>query len=192
MTWGQEIAEWRKNANYSQAELAHELEISQSSVSRLESMDVCPDDFRLLSKLARALHRELTEIIPDYLQESILPRNDSNVFYAFCDNPFCDSNEHLIRDGRPYVNWKSSKSFPSELFQYKNFCPRCGNDLIKECPNCKRRLEERFTRFCGACGAKMTDHPTEDEWARIASLHASSQQNETSQPELGESGEIPF
>jgi hypothetical protein len=36
------------------------------------------------------------------------------------------------------------------------FCPTCGTELRKSCPNCKRVVEPKWT-VCGWCGHKLDD-----------------------------------
>jgi hypothetical protein len=42
------------------------------------------------------------------------------------------------------------------------FCPTCGTELRKSCPNCKRVVEPKWT-ICGWCGHKLDGAPAQAE-----------------------------
>src|SRR4051812_29596067 len=100
-SFGPRLAELRKQAGLSQAELASVVGVSQATISRLESSNGYPKDMRLLSKISKALGEPLSVLLPeDVLKEFSHHLGDS--FFAFCPNPFCDRNTHGIdRNGQP-------------------------------------------------------------------------------------------
>jgi transcriptional regulator with XRE-family HTH domain len=164
----QEIARLRKKQKLSQAQLATLAGVSQASISRIEKDEQQPD-LRLYAKIAKALKIDLSEIVPSGLLDQLLGQDYNESFYAFCPNPFCNKNSFYInkQDGKPYVTWNSGSTFRTDLYDKVNFCSGCGTDLVKECPSCKQRLQDRGTRFCISCGSKISDRPTKEEWKQI-------------------------
>jgi transcriptional regulator with XRE-family HTH domain len=157
----------RKKKKFSQARLAELAGVSQATISRLEKEEQKPD-LKLLGKIAQALEVELSEIVPEDLLNSLLGQTHQEAFYAFCPNPFCERNETgLNKDGTAFVMWKSGQRHHVERYNEVNFCTRCGTDLVKECPSCKRMLEDQGSRYCISCGSKITERPTEEEWKQI-------------------------
>ena len=162
------MATLRKAAELSQEGLAERLGMSQSSVSRIESNSSPPSDPRLLSRLARVFELPVSELLEEAEVPDGLTTELMGEFWAFCPNPFCDRNERSRSGaGDPVVQWKSGMFFDPELFAETNYCSRCGEELVKQCPSCKKPLRERGARYCTTCGTQLTDRPTEDEWDRI-------------------------
>lgn len=163
------IVELRKSRNMSQADLASAVGVSQATISRLEK-DEGAATIQALAKIARVFAYDLRDLLPPDRLRELSGAFVGDEFYAFCPNPFCRDNTTGVKDGIPTVTWKSGKSYETELFEETNFCPSCGTELAKECPSCSRKLE-RNAKYCIACGKEITNHPTEDEWKRIKSLH---------------------
>lgn len=156
----------RKELGLTQSELADQVGVSQTKISRLESDLDGSVDLRLLSKIARALNRPVSELLPEELAED-LQRTAQDVFYAFCPNPLCRSNAIKRERGDATVYWNSDKQYAQDRFDETNFCPKCGEELVKECPSCKRRRDAQHTLFCITCGQRMYDRPRPDEWEQI-------------------------
>lgn len=163
------LAPLRKKKKYSQARLAELAGVSQATISRLEKEEQQPD-LKLLAKIAPALDVELSEIVPEELLNNLLGQTYQEYFYVFCPNPLCERNEVGIqKDGSPYARWKSGHTYDMSRYKEVNFCTRCGTDLVKECPSCKRTLDQG-SRFCISCGSKITERPTKEEWKRITDI----------------------
>jgi DNA-binding XRE family transcriptional regulator len=185
--FGSSLAELRKARKLSQAEMAAQAGVSQATVSRLEASEKHPTDVRLLAKLAKALETPLSELLP---AGSDLPFRYGEQFYAFCPNPFCSLNRTGIdKEGVPFVSWTSTTSYPSNEFDEVNYCATCGTELVKDCPSCKRRFDQQRTNYCVTCGERVSDHPTEEEWARIRAN--TPKRNATEEPTAAEE-DIPF
>jgi len=149
----------------SQEDLAKAAGISQATVSRLEKGEQTAS-VKTLAKLARALGITLTELAPP----STLPPQEtpSDTFWGFCDNPFCQRNKFKLDEKKvSTVYWESWQQYSCESWADTNFCKSCGNDLVKECANCEKVLDERNLRFCIRCGKRITSRPTKDEWKTI-------------------------
>lgn len=160
-----DLAAIRKEVDLSQAELAKEVGVSQATISRLEKGEYEPD-LRLWSKLARALKMDVRELAPEDLFTEITDL-ERDYFFAFCPNPFCERNESELKNGIPIVRWRSSARYPMARFSEVNFCSRCGTELVKDCPGCSRPIEDSDARFCISCGTRITNRPTDEEWAAI-------------------------
>lgn len=167
----QKITSIRKRQKLSQSKLALLADVSQASISRIEKEEQQPE-LKLFAKIAKALNVELSEIVPEELLNELLGQTYQEQFYAFCPNPFCDKNGTGLNKstGKPFVLWNSGTSHHIDRYDESNFCSRCGTDLVKECPSCKRKLEDKGSRFCISCGSKISDRPTEDEWKKIEEL----------------------
>ena len=173
-TIGKRIADLRKNRELSQADLAKELGVSQATVSRIEALGNEVTDVRLLSKVSRVLEEPLATLLPPDLLDQIREGTSHQNLVCFCPNPFCDSNEHSVDDtGKPWVRWTSGRDYLSSQADEFNFCPRCGEDLVKECPSCGRRFDTVNVRYCITCGTELCNRPTPDECKRIKEIHAS-------------------
>ena len=155
----------------SQSELACYVGVSQATISRLEATETYPTNIRLLSKIANTLKVSLDALLPEEALREMLS-SSGDTFCAFCPNPFCKRNEHgLTQKGTVKVNWQSWQIYDSERFDRINFCLQCGEELVKECRNCKSRFESKDTRFCTTCGEKVCNRPTEAEVKQIRSIH---------------------
>jgi len=184
---GKIIAELRKERDLSQGALAKEVGVSQATISRLEALENEGADIRLLSKIARALGQRLDALLPEDFLKELSRDSIGDLFVAFCPNPLCMTNKvGLDREGRPSVTWESAQSYPSSGFLEYNYCPECGEELVKECPECKRRFETKRPRFCFTCGARVCERPTDEEW-KIIRQHLA-KKAEDANP----SGDIPF
>lgn len=162
------IAALRRRKKLSQGELAALAGVSQATISRIEKGTHKPD-LRLLAKIARALGAELRDVAQD--SDVLEVANQPDQFYAFCPNPFCDRNKfERSKEGKPLVYWMSGVKYPMERYDEVNFCARCGTDLAKDCPSCRRVLSDVGTRYCISCGAAISNRPTADEWKRIEAL----------------------
>jgi DNA-binding XRE family transcriptional regulator len=164
---GVAIARLRKRKKLSQEELAIVADVSQATVSRLEKQEQSAS-LQTLAKIARALGVGLSELTPT---DALSPGDpDDDTFYAFCDNPFCPQNRFHNDNGSPLITWGSWQSHRSVNWADLNFCRSCGGDLVKECPSCRKRLDDSNTRFCTRCGTEITKRPTEQEWKKIRVL----------------------
>ena len=166
-SFGEMLAELRRQRDLSQDQLAKLAGLSQASISRLESSGETPSDVRILRKLATALQEDLSLLLPERFVEEVEASRDQR-FTAFCPNPLCDRNDIEKRDGKPYVVWRSKEIFDPDAFDDFNYCGACGTELVKDCPKCGRRIGlYRGLRFCITCGERLTDRPTPAEWVDI-------------------------
>jgi transcriptional regulator with XRE-family HTH domain len=179
------LAEIRKELKLSQAELAASAGLSQATISRLENSEEWGSDIRVLSKIAKAVNRPLSDFLP---QTPAYPGNEH--FFALCPNPLCSRNRHSVNEKGPAVYWQSWSSYPSTEFADVNFCPSCGTELVKECPNCKRRFPAKESRYCIRCGERICKRPTSDEWKAIEEIHT--QSTPTPEGVGNENPDIPF
>jgi putative transcriptional regulator len=163
------ISEARKEAGLSQEQVAKGIGVSQATISRIEANEQEPS-LQLLAKLTRFLGIELQEVLPSGRLDEMFGYDLPESFYAFCPNPFCARNLYKKDGGNYLVEWKSSLPYSMNRFEEVNFCPSCGTDLVKQCPNCGRLLETQSPRFCIACGTKITERPTEEEWEKIKKI----------------------
>jgi len=181
-----DIATLRKKHNLSQTQLAEIANVSQATVSRIESGDSTPN-LQFLSSVAKHLGIPLRELVPEGQLRALLGQDELSEFYAFCPNPFCDRNRYFKKDRTDYINWLSGRTYPSEAFDEVNYCTRCGTRLVKECPSCGRRLEDGGTNYCISCGKEINDRPTPNEWKRIHN-----ELNEKEKASIDEDEEVPF
>ena len=164
--FGTQIRTRREELGLSQTALSSAVGVSQAAISRLESCEECPSDFRLLNKLAKALKQPVAEFLPENQSQ------DLEEFFAFCPNPHCQTNSHNKKQGTVLVFWSSWASYPANEFGEINFCPSCGTSLIKECQQCKRRFPKEESRYCIRCGEKICNRPTPEEWAALETLYS--------------------
>lgn len=157
----------RRRARLSQADLAHESGVSQSTISRIER-GVYNPGLDVFAKLARSMGVPVSDIAPEAISQLNDPEDEA--FFAFCQNLLCDRNE-LTTDspGGIAVLWKSYQQFPITSFGEVNFCTSCGEELVKKCPSCTRRLQ-RGARYCLVCGTRIVE-PTTDDWAAAKELY---------------------
>jgi len=188
-SFGERVAELREQKKMPQRELARLAGVSQASVSRLESLIEPPLDIPLLSKISRAFGIALPELAPELQDrlQSLEQQSENDVFCVFCPNPFCQKNHHTLQNGVPSISWKSFESIAAAEFEEVNFCASCGEALVKQCPNCSRRMGNKLTRFCVRCGSKMTERPSKDEWSAIVN-----RLKVTTSEKAEGTGEIPF
>lgn len=173
MAFGETISALRKGQDMSQQELAGKAELSQATVSRLESLEEFPSDLKLLSKLARALSQPLAEFLPESFADEFFPTNREDNFHAFCPNPFCSRNTNgRNQNGSVFVQWASNSNYSSLEYDAINFCGTCGIELVKECSNCGRRIGSGLPSYCVSCGNEISDRPTRQEWKKIEESHA--------------------
>ena len=170
--FGTRIARLRKRRKFSQSALAFRSGTSQATVSRVEASEQPPADTKLISQLALALDVNVTDLLAGMSVPSALLSSGQEDFYAFCANPFCDSNQtERNPDGTCVVAWNSSQLHHASVYDETNYCVRCGEDLVKSCPSCGKRLKKAGTKFCATCGAVVANRPTKDEWKKIEELH---------------------
>ena len=165
------VAELPVTRNMSQAELASAVGISQATISRLENNESSAT-LQTLARIAHVFERDLRDQGPAGRLQELSGAFMGEDFYAFCPNPFCNTNETGFSNGSPTIRWSSGRSYRSELFDETNFCPSCGTALVKQCPSCERELEKGAT-YCIACGKKISDRPTSDEWEKIREMYQS-------------------
>jgi len=161
------LQELRRTSGLTQVELAKRVGVSQGTISRLESSDGTPD-IRLVARVAKAFNEPLANLIPESIREAILNSQHGDQFFAFCGNPFCKENNLDLRGREPMLYWKSGSSYPVEQFDEVNFCTRCGKELVKECPSCKRRLDRAGIMFCITCGTQISPRPTAEDMKEIS------------------------
>lgn len=163
------IQKAREELELSQSELANAVDVSQSTISRLEKLSTI-SDIRLAAKLAMKLKLDVNELLSDQAKQ-LIGSWVGEEFYAFCPNPFCDSNRLCRnRGGEAAVEWDSGTTFSYERFEELNFCRFCGTEVIKQCPGCGRSFTDGHTTFCSTCGSKVTDRPSKEEWEQIREL----------------------
>jgi len=183
--FGEKVRARRVDLKLSQTELAAGIGLSQAGVSRLESSEYGPSDFRLLTKIAKALNQPLS----DYISED--PSIGLETFFAFCPNPTCKRNTVKVQSGIVNLFWTSWESYPVEQFGEINFCPHCGSDLIKDCSQCHRRFPQKESNYCIRCGAEICDRPTDEEWKELNQrLRPTPPPDEPPPPP--QEGDIPF
>lgn len=182
--FGSRVARLRRRRKLSQESLGERLNASQASISRLEASANPPGDIRLISQLAQALDVTVVDLLAGFEAPSGLAAAEPEAFYAFCPNPFCDRNKVGRQSTGTFVTWTSGQLYPPHAFDETNFCQRCGEQLVKNCPSCRRPLKKAGTRFCITCGTPVVKRPTQEEWQAIAKAH----------PEPGDSDDedIPF
>ena len=166
-----DLAVLRKAKELSQAELAEYIGVSQATISRIENGET-QLSLQLAAKLARVLEVDLVDIIPEESLRNLTGHVGQEAFYAFCPNPLCVRNKVEKVDNQVLVTWNSGQRYPSHRYEEVNFCTSCGTALVRECPQCKRLLENPGTWYCMSCGSRITDRPTPDEWAQIRELLA--------------------
>jgi transcriptional regulator with XRE-family HTH domain len=164
------LVELRKTREMSQADLAKAIGVSQGMISRIETAELPPSDLKLLSRIAKVLGVPASELIPEELRTLLQGSDNEGMFFAFCPNPKCPRNKLEFHDDEPVLYWSSGQRFPSEAFVEVNYCRSCGEELIKECKNCKRRLNEADTRYCITCGTQICQRPTAAEWQEIRKM----------------------
>jgi DNA-binding XRE family transcriptional regulator len=167
MNFGGWLAKLRKRRRMSQGALGQAVGLSQATVSRLESEADPPDDTKLLARLAQGLGISITDLLDGFPTPSGLGADVSGEFFSFCPNPLCDANEVGRNPTGVFVKWKSGQVYPANMFSEINFCGRCGEELVKECPSCKRPLRRAGTKYCVTCGTQVVNRPTAAEWKLI-------------------------
>lgn len=190
-TFGGRLATLRDKMNLTQRELAKRVRVSQATISRLESLPEPPPDILLLSKLARNLDTGLQDLAPgiELRQLGSDPEQDEEAFFTFCPNPLCRRNKYDLVNGEPMVYWNSWEGFPVNQYSEINYCGRCGTELVKECPNCQKRLGRKWAPYCVRCGERVSDRPNDKDWEQIRAAL----QEKASEPAPDSSGEeIPF
>lgn len=186
--FGHQLIELRKARDLSQHDVAVALGVSQATVSRIESGESFPTDVRQLTKLAKLLQMPLTELLTSHPEHfPAQSAADDEIFYAFCPNPLCESNQLSRKDGVDFVLWKSGGKYASNSFDEINFCDSCGTELVKDCKNCGRPLT-RLARFCVKCGEPTYAEPSPDVWKQITAILNSREPIGAPPP----SDEIPF
>lgn len=168
-SFGGRVALLRKAQDLSQGDLGERVGRSQATISRLERASEVPDDLRLLGKLARALDTSLQDLLGDF--DPPTPDwapDDDQTFFAFCPNPFCDSNSvRREGNGNLSVRWSSGSEYILDVKNEVNFCERCGEDLIKDCSECGRPITSSKARYCRTCGTQLNTRPTDEEWVEL-------------------------
>jgi transcriptional regulator with XRE-family HTH domain len=180
---GAKIRELRKRLDLTQVGLAELAGLSQSNISRLEAGQTLNPAFKDLASISRALDitpRELLEGTEAAELLKVRQSEEEESFIAYCPNPFCESNRADVdNDGKPFVKWSFCR-YRLEDFDRINFCPFCGEKLLKSCPGCGQPIETSGNRYCIRCGSVLSQRPTAEEWDRIR------------KERTGENGHIPF
>jgi len=52
---------------------------------------------------------------------------------------------------------KGECDFTSDNYE-KNFCPKCGTELLLKCPQCDTEIDDIKANNCGKCGRKYKDN----------------------------------
>lgn len=179
------LGELRKAKELSQQEVAVALGISQATISRIENGESFPSDVRQLAKLAKLLDVPMSELLAALPDDFSAATAGETPFYAFCSNPFCESNRLLRTDGKDFVKWASGEQQAGMFFDEVNFCDSCGGELTKDCKNCRRPLT-KLSKYCIKCGEQIYIRPTPDEWKRIKTIL------DRQEPKAPPSEDIPF
>ncbi len=138
----------------------------------------------MVSHLARALNVTVTELLEGYPTPPGLI-SDSSSFLAFCPDPLCITNKTgRNNDGTVFVRWTSGNQYPIAHFDQVNFCERCGEGLVKECPSCRKPVTRPNTKYCITCGTQIVARPTIEEWEMIRALYPD--------PEPSSDDDLPF
>ena len=171
--FGEQLSALRKERSISQAAIADQVGVSQATISRLESLSMPPSDTRLIAKLSRSLGVRVSELLSESSLQDLWGEAPDESFVAFCPNPFCKRNVHYVDadDGSLTVRWDSSERYLASQYDEFNFCGECGEDLVKECPSCRRRMDTDRLRFCVTCGSRICERPTDAEWVRLKEIH---------------------
>lgn len=164
---GANIARLRDTAQMTQKGLAEKAGLSQSTISKLENS--LTDDASLgdLGRISAALNTTLKELLSGTKLADVLGESGEYVFHAFCPNAMCPSNKVVWRNDAPGIIWKSWQSFLISEFAVVNFCERCGERLVKDCPSCGSFLRSPNGKWCVTCGARIHARPTDKEWDEI-------------------------
>ncbi len=171
-SFGEYVAQIRKDSGVSQEALGDEVGVSQATISRLERSADVPDDARLIAKLSRALDMPVREFMADFDLPRGLGSYQVDGFYAFCPNPACGTNKVTrAPNGSLTLHWRSGEFYGQDTFEETNFCGACGTELLKQCPSCERPLRDAGSKYCVTCGAQINDRPTEDDLAVLRKLH---------------------
>ncbi len=159
---GRRISEVRVRRRMSQTALAQRVGVSQTTISRMERRDVGQYQLRLLSVVAEALACKLEELLPAHLLAADGRVRWIDDFYVFCPNPFCQGNRVVINQQGVAcgIHWGSCASRPIEQFDDVVYCHRCGEELVKQCPQCRRPITQPHSNHCEGCGAVVCDRPT--------------------------------
>lgn len=189
--FGERLAKLREHAGITQRDLAKKVRVSQATISRLESSAEPPSDILLLSRLARELDTTFSELAPGIELRSGTHEieREGEFFFSFCPNPFCQRNKRDMLNGAHVMYWTSYDGFPCSEFNEVNYCESCGTELVKECPNCQKRLGKKWTRFCTRCGKRIIERPTDEEWVTIKKLVKPAKPED---PPASAGDEIPF
>src|ERR1019366_7293308 len=109
------VSELRKGLQLTQVELAKRAGLSQGTISRIESGEDPPTDLRLWIKIAKALEEPIESPPPDELLRAA-EASQSETFYAFCPNPFCETNKLIMENEKASLRWASGVRFHSASF----------------------------------------------------------------------------
>ena len=169
---GPRVQAARKAREMTQDALAREAEVSQSLISRLESGKSAAIKLRDLTGIARCLRTSLRDLLEGSEHANLLDDGcPDDSFIAFCPNPLCRTNRTgLNSNGEPVVKWESESRYPAE-FDDVNYCPYCGDDLVKACSECGRLIGSAYDRYCVRCRTPLNSRPTTEEWEKIRNRH---------------------
>ncbi len=158
---------FRKEHSWSQMELAKALDVSQGTISRLETSEGYLPEMRLLTAMAELLVCAVTDLVPKKAPP-LAPAPPSPIFMAFCPNVLCKRNiPWRMPDGSVDINWKSSLTYPVVDFNKIVFCAFCKTKVVKACPSCGMAIGHGGALYCRRCGVEMFAKPTEKEWRKV-------------------------
>lgn len=157
----------RKFLGMSQGDLAQQVGISQSHISRLEAgkrlrtLRPCT-----IVALGRALNMTGYKLVKGTLVESMVmdASGAPEDGVAFCPNPFCSTNTIQKIAGSVRIVWTSQRRLLPAAWRQCRFCAFCGEPLVKDCRACGWPIRSAGDRYCRRCQEPVNERPTEKEW----------------------------
>ena len=165
---GQRVRELRERLELTQAELGKRAGLTQSYISRLEGSEHATPSVKAIAELARALDETPRDLTAGTETEHLFQSdNQGDAFRAYCPNPFCRDNHIGWEDGVQTVRWSSFRRYSINEFSEINYCGYCGEEILKQCPQCNKLIESANQQYCVKCQASLNERPTEDDWVKI-------------------------
>ncbi len=139
----------RRAAKLSQMELAAEIGCKQSALSMFEQGDGTKLNDEAVEKIAKKFGIDIVEKVDTPLRDHspvFSVYEPSSPIRGFCPNPHCPTNRVYEVEGKTYCKPDRPSADPVG----GRFCAMCGENLIKECPNCGAPVHDGG--FCSNCG----------------------------------------